>query len=609
MRYYIMGIKFTKEQRNVINTCNGPMLVMACPGSGKTLTIIGKIGVIRERYKEAHVLAVSFSKNAAEEMQQRYESYFGEDLYIEWWTLHALARKIAMAIPGYQENKILTDEEKQEYFSQRAKRCDYTNVEVAYLTNNIEKAIYDVKIYGELKIPDEEKSRYERILQQEVEKYIWYKKICQRKDLNDLLYDAIAVLKNEKYLKKWQQKFQFIIVDEAQDMDPFQEQICYMLAQKHRNICLVGDDDQSIYSFRGSGLDVLNKFQEHFPDRKVLDLGKNFRCPQEVVDMSERLIKHNKHRIEKKIESCSGWLEKVTIEYFKNYWEQTDFVVKEIERLKKMGVKDEQIAILYRTNRANEQIVAELYDKGIEFHTSEKIVNYYENVFFLDIAAYWRIAQNKEKKGDWERIINKPQRGWVDDRFGKYTLEQIVLKKDDLDAKSSQTIEKLKSDIIFLKCCRSAKEFIDKLTKKIGYLKWADQYIGEAKSNYIYLGQMLETVLHQARQKKTIDQWIESVYEYHNAINIYRNNQNGITLGTFHSAKGLEWDYVFVINAIEGQTPVFRVLEENDENMIEEERRAFYVAVTRAKKKLYVTGINFKRTKTSRFVYEMQEEQ
>ena len=118
-------------------------------------------------------------------------------------------------------------------------------------------------------------------------------------------------------------------------MDPFQEQICYMLAQKHRNICLVGDDDQSIYSFRGSGLDVLNKFQEHFPDRKVLDLGKNFRCPQEVVDMSERLIKHNKHRIEKKIESCSGWFEKVTIEHFKNYWEQTDFVVKEIERLKK----------------------------------------------------------------------------------------------------------------------------------------------------------------------------------------------------------------------------------------------------------------------------------
>lgn len=115
--------------------------------------------------------------------------------------------------------------------------------------------------------------------------------------------------------------------------------------------------------------------------------------------------------------------------------------------------------------------------------------------------------------------------------------------------------------------------------------------------------------MNQARQKKTIDQWIESVYEYHNAINIYRNNQNGITLGTFHSAKGLEWDYVFVINAIEGQTPVFRVLEENDENMIEEERRAFYVAVTRAKKKLYVTGINFKRTKTSRFVYEMQEEQ
>lgn len=178
-----MGIKFTKEQRNVINTCNGPMLVMACPGSGKTLTIIGKIGVIRERYKEAHVLAVSFSKNAAEEMQQRYESYFGEDLYIEWWTLHALARKIAMAIPGYQENKILTDEEKQEYFSQRAKRCDYTNVEVAYLTNNIEKAIYDVKIYGELKIPDEEKSRYERILQQEVEKYIWYKKYVKEKIL------------------------------------------------------------------------------------------------------------------------------------------------------------------------------------------------------------------------------------------------------------------------------------------------------------------------------------------------------------------------------------------------------------------------------------------
>ena len=407
-------MKFTEEQKQVIFCFQGPMMVLACPGSGKTMTIIGRAAVLREKFPKDNILIATFSKNAERQMQERYENTFGKDNQIKWCTLHSLALEISRELPGKKDVEILTESERRKYFSNRQMVCGYSKEQTMYLINKMESIIYNINTFGNPNFEDEEElAQYESILAVEIPRYQDYKKCSRKKDYNDMLFDAIKALNNQNILERWQHKYKFIMIDEAQDMDIYQAQICYRLAASHRNICLIGDDDQSIYGFRTIGVSVLNDFVVKYPEYRIFDLGKNFRCPIPVVESSAKLISNNKNRFDKKMQAFSVVTNQVQVEIFKNFWQQTYFVVETIKEILKSGVAAEQIAILCRTNRANELIAAGLNEAGLQFHTSERIENYHENIFFNDILAYWRLANGKEKNGDLQRIIDKPRRGYL----------------------------------------------------------------------------------------------------------------------------------------------------------------------------------------------------
>lgn len=600
-------MKFTQEQVNAIYKMNGPVQILACPGSGKTTTIVGKVGVLRQRYPNDHVLVTTFSEKAAREMKEKYDSYFGEDVCITWCTLHSLAYQIAINKYHNRLYSIITEDEIEKCFYERMKGR-YSEGIIKHVIQHITNIVYEIRLSGSPHYETEEdKEKYGSVYAEAVPYYIAYKKATLRKDYNDMVFDAIDVLKDVEILKRWQQRYQFIIVDEAQDMDPFQARICYALAQKHRNICIVGDDDQSIYAFRGAGISTFQNFADSFPEYCSFDLGKNFRSPEAIVIASQKLISNNKKRMNKKIESANGNLGGVDVQCFAKFSDQTAFIIKQIKELITDGESPENIAVLYRTKRANEQVAALLYEQGIEFHTSERMVDYHSNVFFQDILAYWRIANGEEKVGDVERIINKPNRGAKQSKFLSLSYKKLM--EVDLDENEDRAfvtaVKKLKNDIASLEKCKSNKTFINTLMRDVGYINWVDQYIGQSENNFIYLEQIFETILHQSRMFPTIDIWISHVYDYRKIAGQSVQSQKGVALLTFHAAKGLEWDYVFVINAIEGQTPLNRVIQSGGDEEIEEERRIFYVAITRAKKHLFVTCVKNKKMKPSRFIMEM----
>ena len=602
-------MKFTEEQKQVISCFHGPMMVLACPGSGKSMTIIGRAASLREKFPRNNILIATFSKNAERQMQERYENIFGMDNQIKWCTLHSLALEISRELPGKKDVEILTESEKRKYFSNRQTVCGYSKEQTMYLMNKMETVLYNIHTAGNPCFEDaDELEQYERILTVEIPRYEAYKKYSRKKDYNDMLFDAVKALNNERILERWQHKFQFIMIDEAQDMDMYQAQICYKLAENHRNICLIGDDDQSIYGFRTMGISVLKDFTEKYSEYRMFDLGKNFRCPIPVVESSARLILNNKSRFEKKMQAFSAVTNEIKVDIFKNFWQQTYFVIQTIKELLESGVAAEQIAILYRTNHANESIAAELNENGVTFHTSEKVENYHENIFFNDILAYWRLANGKEKAGDLQRIIDKPRRGYLNRDIGRLSYKKLV--ELDLqtiqDAESCATITRLISDIDMLKACSTNKQFLNTLSKKVGYLNWADKYIGESGENSIYLLQRLESVFHQGKMKKSMEQWEKDVLDYRNVVRQSNESKNGISMCSFHAAKGLEWDYVFVVNAIEGQTPFHKAINSGSIAQIEEERRNFYVAITRARIQLYITGVEYGKIKKSRFIDEMK---
>lgn len=602
-------MKFTEEQKQVIFCFQGPMMVLACPGSGKTMTIIGRAAVLREKFPKDNILIATFSKNAERQMQERYENIFGKDNQIKWCTLHSLALEISRELPGKKDVEILTESERRKYFSNRQMVCGYSKEQTMYLINKMESIIYNINTLGNPNFEDEEElAQYESILAVEIPRYQDYKKCSRKKDYNDMLFDAIKALNNQNILERWQHKYKFIMIDEAQDMDIYQAQICYRLAASHRNICLIGDDDQSIYGFRTIGVSVLNDFVVKYPEYRIFDLGKNFRCPIPIVESSAKLISNNKNRFDKKMQAFSVVTNQVQVEIFKNFWQQTYFVVETIKEILKSGVAAEQIAILCRTNRANELIAAGLNEAGLQFHTSERIENYHENIFFNDILAYWRLANGKEKNGDLQRIIDKPRRGYLNRDVSRLSFKE--LRELDLqtiqDQESYATIVQLRKDIELLNACHTNKQFLDTLGQKVGYLNWADKYIGESKENYIYLLQRLESAFHQGKMKKSMEQWEKDVLDYRKVVQQSRESKTGISMCSFHAAKGLEWDYVFIINAIEGQTPFHKAIKSGRVEQIEEERRNFYVAVTRARKQLFITGVEYGKIEKSRFIDEMK---
>ena len=434
-------------------------------------------------------------------------------------------------------------------------------------------------------------------------------------------------------LRAWQRKFRYILIDEFQDINRLQYEIIRLLAAPENNLFIVGDDDQSIYRFRGAKPEIMLGFTKDYPAAKTIVLDVNYRCTQEIVSGALRVIKNNKARYEKLLRAANEGGEPVAVKVFNDMREEYDTLIKDVCQYHRQGgLPLRQMAVLYRTNTGARQLLARLMEYNVPFRMKDTLPNLFEHWIARDLLAYIKIALGAGGRSDYLRIINRPKR-----YISRQMLSMIgygAAPGKNAPAGTSLPSVSFEADLESLRRRYSGKEWaqerIDKLVydlksiramapyAAISYIRYAvgyDSYLVEyARERRLKEDELLDVasdVMESAKDFTTFEQWFAYIEDYGRKLAIQSRRQqeddgaDGIVLSTMHSAKGLEYDVVFIIDANEGVTPHKKAVMEAD---VEEERRMFYVAMTRAKRFLHIYLAKeryHKPSDMSRFVGEL----
>lgn len=627
-----------KEQKEAVFNTEGPLLVFAGAGSGKTRVLTYRIAYLIEEkgVYPSNILAITFTNKAANEMKERVQSLLNcsYDMWVS--TFHSACVRILRmeteALEGYKKNFIIFDGNDQEKLIKEClKELNYN--EKNFPPREILSAISNAK--DQLMGPAKFKDRYGRDfrLKKIGDIYTLYQKKLKANnamDFDDILFNTVKLFENnEDILRKYQHKFKYIMVDEYQDTNNCQYKLVNLLAKEHGNLCVVGDDDQSIYSWRGADIRNILNFEKDFPNAKVIKLEQNYRSTQTILDAANNVIKNNRGRKSKRL-----WTEKgggVPIVYYKafNERDEADFIIGEIDRLTFSDMKSlKDFAILYRTN-AQSRVIEELcMARGIPY----KIVGghrFYERKEVKDVMAYLRVLQDPEGDISLKRIINVPKRG-----VGKATTEALekyardngdslygaLLSIDSVDGigkKAKNNIKEfvsLMAELMTIAEKGKASEIIEEVIERSGYLKELEGGDEEDKGRADNIKELVSAAIEY--ENKNEDSSLLGFLEnlaLMSDIDGLDEGRDGITLMTLHSAKGLEYPVVFISGMEDGLFPSLR--STFDDYRLEEERRLMYVGITRAKEKLYFTSAfertlfgNTSYTMDSRFLKEIPEE-
>ena len=433
-------------------------------------------------------------------------------------------------------------------------------------------------------------------------------------DFDDmLLYTYELFEKRKDILASWQKKYQYILVDEFQDINQIQYDILRMLALPENNLFIVGDDDQSIYRFRGSKPEIMLNFTKDYPETKRILLDVNYRCQKNIVDASLNLISHNKERFEKKISANQSAREPVRILQFAQQREQNLYVVEEIKKAVQGGAKLSDFAVLFRTNTQPRLLMEQFMEYNIPFRTKEQIPNLYAHWAVRDIFAYIQIAQGSRKRRDFLQIMNRPKR-YIgrDSLYGETISFEEWKRMYEKQPWIAERIERLAYDIQMLQNM-SPYAAINYIRKGIGYDDYLKEYAGQRHMKTEDLTDVLDELQTTARGYKSYEQWQEHIRKYTEEMRMIaeqkNSNPDAVTLATLHSSKGLEFLIVYIVDVNEGIMPYKKAVLEKE---LEEERRMFYVGMTRAKHALTlctVNNINNKTMECSRFLNECREQE
>jgi DNA helicase-2/ATP-dependent DNA helicase PcrA len=435
----------------------------------------------------------------------------------------------------------------------------------------------------------------------------------RRIDFDDmLLYTYELFSERPDILAAWQKKYSYILIDEFQDINQLQFEIVRMLAQPENNLFIVGDDDQSIYRFRGSKPEIMLRFPEDYPGCKKILLDTNYRSGQYIVESALRLIGHNKERFEKKIVTEQKGGEEVRYLIFKNQKEQNLFIIKQIDEAVKAGGRFDRFAVLFRTNTQPRFLTEMLMEYNIPVRMKDRIPNIYEHWIARDILTYIRVAGGSRKRSDFLQIMNRPKR-----YIGRDSLCEDTVAFDEWERMYdeqpwiAERIEQLAYDMKMLSRM-SPYAAINYIRKGIGYDDYLTEYAEYRSLNKDDLFDIIEELQESARGYKGYEEWTAHIADYTaemKKIAVQRENtENAVTLATLHSAKGLEFDTVFLIDVNEGIMPYKKAVLDKD---IEEERRLFFVGMTRARSELYlcsVASLRDEAAEVSRFIKESQNE-
>ena len=614
-----MGLN--EAQKAAVAHFGGPCLVLAGPGSGKTLTIAKRIEYLIKAYKvrPEEILVITFTKYAAREMRKRFCQIMESDGFpVNFGTFHSVYYWILKWAYGLDNRSLLSDGEKCALLRQIAENQmedtgadpeeDYLE-KLAEEIGNVKNNRKDIKSYISVHCGEE-------IFRQIFLDYEKAKKKLKKIDFEDMLVMCCRLFEERKdILKKWQQKFRYILIDEFQDINQVQYDVIRMLAEPCRNLFAVGDDDQSVYGFRGARPEIMLEFKKDYPDAKQLLLDVNYRSDAYIVKGALGVISKNQKRYQKKIRAFRKEVRKIHVQESKDPIEESRYILKKIQKLLVEGAKMEQIAVLFRTAADARMLAEELLQHQVPFSMKEKLYNIYEHFTAQDIISYLRLSQGFCERKDFLRIVNRPNRYIGRDSMseGKVTYESLRCfycdKKWMIDR-----IDHLEWDVKML-CGKSPYAAIQYIRKSIGYDDFLKEYAEYQRLEYAKLLETLDEIQESSKSYATVEEWLDYVEDYKNMFLKRQKergsveNDEGIALHTMHGAKGLEYDTVFIIGANEGTMPYKKAKLDNE---IEEERRLFYVAMTRAKKQLiisYTKEKNGKNTPHSRFLYELEGSQ
>ena len=590
-------------QRQAVETTDGPLLVLAGAGSGKTKVLTTKVAYLVEKKQinPYNILAITFTNKAAKEMKQRIHKMLGQIAYdIQISTFHSLGLLIIKENYiklGYNKQITILDTEDVLTIIKKIikeKNLDPKIYNPRTIRNKISSAkseLIDKDSYGKFAHSD-----YEKIIEDIYKKYEQKLKTNNSLDFDDLLTLPIKLFKDNKdILKQYQERFKYILIDEYQDTNEAQYTLIKMLSSKYKNICVVGDIDQSIYGFRGANYQNILNFEKDYPNAVTIKLEENYRSTKNILNAANEVIKNNKKRKEKTLWTQNEEGEK--IKYHRAYDEKDEahYVVDKIKRLIKDGTLKSDIAVLYRTNAQSRNIEEELLEENIPY----KVVGsfyFYNRKEIKDLISYLKLIYNQNDDVSLMRIINVPKR-----QIGTKAIENLSTKAIEHNCSLYSAIDSGK-ELLFKNIIEEIKtesenisltELVDLVLDKTGLRKsLQNEKTIEAEIRLENLEEF-KSITKNFEENSGIISLEDFLQEISLVSDIeeHKNNNDVVTLMTVHSAKGLEFDNVFIVGLEEGIFPHINSLDSDDD--LEEERRLCYVAITRAKKNLYL--LNAKR--------------
>lgn len=615
---------YNEKQKEAIIKTDGPILVIAGAGSGKTKVLTTKIAYLVENgIPTDNILAITFTNKAAKEMKDRVINMLGSEGYtIRISTFHSfgvyLMQKHYNEL-GYQKNFTILDSDDSLTIIKRIMK-DLNIDPKEYNPRAIRNAISSAK--NEL-INALEYERYasDNFSQKVLEVYTRYEqKLLTNNslDFDDLLFLPIKLFRTKpEILKYYQEKYQYILVDEYQDTNEAQYILIKMLSAKNRNICVVGDESQSIYSFRGSNYRNILNFEKDYKDCTTILLEQNYRSTSTILDSANDVIKNNKHRKDKSLWTENGIGEK--IEYYKALDEkdEANYVVKNIENLINNKTNKSEIAVLYRTNAQSRVMEEALLKSNIPY----KVVGsfyFYNRKEIKDLICYLKLIYNKYDDISLQRIINTPKRG-----IGEKTIENLQKKAqennicmyDAIESGKELTFKNIIEEIISIKDNYSLTELVDIVLDKSGMkqeLESEKSIESEIRLENLEEFKSITKAFEEKNGLISLEDFLTEI-SLVSDVTEHKDETDVVTLMTVHSAKGLEFENVFLIGMEEGIFPHNNSFESSE--AIEEERRLCYVAITRAKKRLWLVNANHRLiygmdnfNKPSRFIDEINKE-
>lgn len=614
-------MKLNRGQDEAIKHGNGPCMVLAPPGSGKTLIVTERTRYLIEEsgVRPDQILVITFTRYAAREMKERFERLTaGKNYPVTFGTFHSIFYGILKCAYGIGANNLMSEKESSVLLQEV---LDQTDIESTPEVEDEEELVRELlREVGMVKNGlCHLKDFYSKYLTQDefaevFRSYEHQKKELKKFDFDDMLVQCYALFrKKPEILQGWQKRFQYILIDEFQDINRVQYEVIRMLAAPRYNLFVVGDDDQSIYGFRGAKPELMLYMKQEFPSLRTISLTVNYRSTEFITGAAARVILHNDTRFYKRVQSFRGRGQNVHVQEVLDEQEEAQYVTEEIQKKLDQGIKPGEIAVLFRAAVQARMISEILSEHRIPFEMRDYVTNFYRHFIVKDIMAYLQLAAGKRDRSLFLTICNRPLRYLARNSMENRQVNFEDLRKFYCDKDwMLDIIDQFDVDVRMMKNM-APYAAIQYIRKKIGYDDFLKEYAEKHQISWKQLMDVMAELEERSKNFKSYDEWEIHIAKYTQELEeqqakarkIKGERENKVQLMTIHSAKGLEFEDVFVIHANEGEIP-HQKAEKKDE--IEEERRLFYVALTRAKNNLcisYITQKNGNSIKPSRFVEEL----